>query len=110
MQHLINKPTHILPASSSCTGLIFVSQPNLAMEPGVYSSLHQICHHQIIYAKLKLKIHYPPPYKQEIRHHKYANIDFYQIAINYYPCERSLPETNVNEKIYIFAKAVKIYF
>ena len=33
------------------------------MESGVHSSLHQKYHHQIIYAKLNLKIHYPPPHK-----------------------------------------------
>ena len=66
MQQLINEPTHILPASSSCVDLIFVSQPNLVMESGIHSSLHQKCYHQIIYARLNLKIHYPPPYERDI--------------------------------------------
>ena len=66
MQQLINEPTHILPASSSCVDLIFVSQPNLVMESGIHSSLHQKCYHQIIYAILNLKIHYPPPYERDI--------------------------------------------
>ena len=63
---MINEPTHILPVSSSCIDLIFVFQPNLVMESGVHSSLHQKCHHQITYAKLNLKIHYPPPCEREI--------------------------------------------
>ena len=67
-EKLINESAHILPASFSCIDLIFVSQPNLAMESGVHSSLQQIYHHQIIYAKLNLKIHYPPPYGREIWH------------------------------------------
>ena len=107
MQQLINEPTHILRASSSCNDLIFVSQPNLVMESGVHLSLDQKYHYQIIYVKLNLKIHYPSPYECEIWHYKYAVTDFIQRAISYYPCERSLAEKDVNEKVYIFNKTIK---
>ena len=46
LQQLIKEPTHILTDSSSCIDLLFTSQPNLVMESGVHSSLHQNCHHQ----------------------------------------------------------------
>ena len=61
LSQIINEPTLILDSSSSCIGLIFTSQPNLVIESGVYPSLHQNCHHQIIYAKFNLQIFYPPP-------------------------------------------------
>ena len=51
LQQLINEPTHYTWNSSSCIDLIFASQPNLGIEPRVHSSLHENCHHQIIYAK-----------------------------------------------------------
>ena len=51
LKQLIQEPTHILTDSSSSIDLIFTSQPNLVMELGVHSSLHQNCHHQLIYAK-----------------------------------------------------------
>ena len=54
--------------SSSCIDLIFTSQPNLAMESGVYSSLHPNCYHHLVFAKINLKICYPPPYGREIWH------------------------------------------
>ena len=73
MHPLLNGPTHILPASSSCIDLIFISQPNLVMVSGVHSSLHQKCHHEIRYTKVNLKIHYPPPYEREIWQSMYAN-------------------------------------
>ena len=45
----------------SSTIVVFTSQPNLIMESGVHSSLHDNCHHQvIIYAKFNLKVWYPP--------------------------------------------------
>ena len=37
---------------------IYIST-NLVMHAGVHSSLHKSCHHQILYAKFNLKIHYP---------------------------------------------------
>ena len=50
-----NEPTHLTKNSSSCIDLMFTSQPNLIMEPGLNSSLHKNCHHQIIYSKFNLE-------------------------------------------------------
>ena len=61
LKQLIQEPTHILTDSLSCIDFIFTSQSNLVMESGVDSSLHQNCYHQIIYAKINLKVFYPPP-------------------------------------------------
>ena len=45
LKQFIQEPTHILSNSSSCINLVFTSQPNLVMESGVRSSLHENCHH-----------------------------------------------------------------
>ena len=45
LKQFIQEPTHILSNSSSCIDLVFTSQPNLVMESGVRSSLHENCHH-----------------------------------------------------------------
>ena len=71
------------------------------MESGVPSSLHQKFYHQIIYKPDK-KSHYSPPYKREIWHCKYPYTGFIQRAVNDYLCERSLPENDVNRKVYIY--------
>ena len=34
------------------------------MESGVHSSLSRTCHHEIVFAKLNLKVEYPPPYER----------------------------------------------
>ena len=65
LQRLIKEPTHIIGNSSSCIDLLFCSQLNLVMESGVHPSLDTSCRHQIIYAKFKLKIYYPPPYEEK---------------------------------------------
>ena len=66
MKQVITKPTHILESSASCKDLIFTNQPNIVMDSGVHLSLHEKCHHQIIYSKLSLRIEYPPPYIRKI--------------------------------------------
>ena len=81
LKQLILEPTHILSNSSSCIDLVFTSQPNLVIESGVQSSLHENCHHQLEDAKFNLKVRYPPPYEREIWHYQHANIDQIKRAI-----------------------------
>ena len=76
LQQIINEPTHIQGQSVSCIDLIFSSQRNLVMSLGSHSSLHQNCHHQIIFTKFNLKVHYPPPYERQVWHFKKANTGY----------------------------------
>ena len=75
LYQVINEPTHILENSSSCIDLIFTSQPNLNIESGVHPLLHPNCHHQVIYVKFNVKVHYPPPYEREVWHYKETDTD-----------------------------------
>ena len=75
LQQIINEPTYLTSNPSWCIDLIFTSHSNLVMESGVHSSLLPNCHHQIVFAKINLKIYYPPPYKREIWHYEKANAD-----------------------------------
>ena len=67
---LINEPAHIQINSSSCIDLLFTNQPNLSVNSGVHSSLHQYCHHQIVHTSFNLDIYYPPPYQPLIWYYK----------------------------------------
>ena len=55
------------------------------MKAGVQSTLHPNCHHQITYAKVNLKIHYPPPYEREIWHYDQTNIGLIRKAVDQFP-------------------------
>ena len=66
LQHTFKEPTHITGVSSSSIDLIFTIKPNLVIESGVHSSLHTNCHRLITFVKSNLKIHYLPPYEQEV--------------------------------------------
>ena len=108
LHKIINEPTHILENSLSCIELIFTSQPKMVIESDVHSSLHSICHHQIIYAKFNLKICYPPPFLREAWHFKEAETDLIRRALNDLNWDRAFSNTNVNEKVCIFNKSVLI--
>ena len=56
LSQIISDPTDILPNLSSWIDLIFINQPNLVTESGFHPSLHPKCHHQIVFAKLNLKV------------------------------------------------------
>ena len=101
LQQVINEPTPIQGKSVSCIDLIFSSQSNLAMSLGIYSSLHQNCHHQIVFAKFNLRVHYPPPYKREVWHFKKANTDHMKRSINGFTWER------YKVKVYLFSKTIR---
>ena len=50
LSQIINELTYILEDSSSCIDLVFTSQPNVALDSGVHSSLHPSSHHRIVFA------------------------------------------------------------
>ena len=106
LNQLIQEPTHILNSSSSCTDLIFTSQPNLVMESGIHSSLHSNCHHQIVFAKFNLSIFYPPPYERTVWYYERANTELMRRAIDQFDWLRALSNVNVDEKVYFFTKTL----
>ena len=98
-KQVISDPNHISESSSSCTDLIFTSQPNLVMNSGIHSSLHPNCHHQIIHAIFKLKIFCPPPYERVVRHYQDANKDLIQRFISLFNWEKAFLNEGVNKQI-----------
>ena len=77
------------------------------MESGVHSSLHPNCHHQIVFAKINLKIYYPPPYECEIWHYKKANANLIHRSINQFPWDIRFAHIDVNEEIHLFNQTIK---
>ena len=63
--------------SKSCIDLIFTDQPNLIIEYGIHPSLHEQCHHQIVFGKLSVSNIALPPYTRKIWY--YDKADFVAI-------------------------------
>ena len=106
MHQIIKEPTHILENSSLCIDLVFTSQSNLIVNSGTLPTLHPNCHHQIIYAKCNLRIHYPPPYTRVVWHYKDSHDDLIRRAINQFNWERAFENKNVDEKVLTLNKTV----
>ena len=77
LHQLISEPTHLMGDSKSCIDLIFSDQPNLVIESGVHQSLHEQCHHQIVFGKLSVSNVSPPPHTRRIWY--YDKADFVAI-------------------------------
>ena len=77
LHQLISEPTHFMGDSKSCIDLIFTDQPNLIIESGVHPSLHEQCHHQIVYGKLSVSNIALPPYTRNVWY--YDKADFVAI-------------------------------
>ena len=56
----------------------------------VHPSLHQNCHHQIIFVKVILKIFYPPPYKRLVWDYGNANVEAINLAIESFNWEKDI--------------------
>ena len=106
LSQIIKELKHILENSSSCIDLIFTTEPNIALESGVHHSLHQNCHHQIIFVKFNLKVYYPPPYERTIFHYSQANVDHIQQVINLFDWENAFLNNDVDAQVSIFSNTV----
>ena len=106
LYQVIKEPTQIIDNSSTCIDLIFLSQPNLFIESGVHPSLHPNYHHQIVYAKFNLLIHFPPPYSREVCQYKDANTELIKRAMEKFDWQRAFLNTSVNEKVTVFNNTV----
>ena len=110
LHQIIKEPTHIINNSFSCIDLIFCNQPNLIIDSGVHSSLHPCCHHQIVYAKVNLKIYYPPSYERTIWHYNRANADYISRSIDAFNWENAFLNCNCDEQVELFTKTLTNVF
>ena len=99
MKQVITEPTNILESSASCIDLIFTNQPNIVMDCGVHLSLHEKCHHQIIYSKLNLRIEYPPPYIRKIWDYNRSEIDSINRSIEIFDWSYLFLDKKVHEQV-----------
>ena len=74
LHQLISEPTHIMGDSKSCIDVIFTNQLNLFLESGIHPSLHEQCHHQIVFGELSIRHLTPPPYRRRIWFYDCADV------------------------------------
>ena len=58
---LINQLTHFVNKTCCCIDLIFSSDLNITRNCGIQKTVHEKCHHDIIYVTLNFNVPLPPP-------------------------------------------------
>ena len=102
LSQIISGPTHILANSTSCIDLIFTNHPDLIINSGIHPSLHPNCHHQIVYAEIDFKIHFPPPYTRQIWHYKRADFKGLRRCIDSFNWEHIFSNINIDKQVETF--------
>ena len=77
LSQLICEHTRTLPNSTLYTDLIFINHSNFILNSVIHASLYSNYHHQLVYAKLNLKIEYPQLYEQLVWDYKNSNIQIH---------------------------------
>ena len=77
---------------------------------GVLPSLHQNCHHQIIYANINLKVVFPPPYERLVWHYDRADENAIRQSIENINWERLFLNLNANQQVEKFTEYLSNIF
>ena len=61
----------------------------------------------MVFAKINLKIYYPPPYERKIWHYEKANADLVRRSIDQLPWDIRFAYIDVNQKVHLFNQTIK---
>ena len=106
LHQIISEPTHITPYSLSCIDLLFTNQPNMVLNSGVHPSLYEKCHHQIVFAKINLKIDFPPPYERILWDYNKADNTMINQCIQQFNWDIAFLGKSIEEQVKIFNDTV----
>ena len=70
---------------------------NITRNCGIEKTIHEKCHHDIIYGTLNFNVPLPPPYYREIWDYKHANTENIQKAISMFDWQKAFENKNTNE-------------
>ena len=71
----------------------------MVVNSSVFPSVHQSCHYQIVFAKVNLKISYPPPYTWRIWDYSNANHEAINNAIDGFDQKKVFSNVNVHTQV-----------
>ena len=106
LTRLLMEPTHISGNYRSCIDSIFTSQPNLVVDFSIHPSLHENCHHQIIYSKFNLKIFSPPLYERTVWYYQQAKTKLIKKSLENFDWRNAIWNCNTNEQVSFLIKTV----
>ena len=74
----------------------------MILNSGVHPSLYEKCHHQIIFAKISLKIDFPPPYERTLWDYSKADSISINRCIHQFDWNNAFLGKNVEEQVILF--------
>ena len=96
---IIDKPTHVINTSMSCTDLIFCTNQSVVSNHGVDVLVFDKCHHNIIYGKTNIRVPLPQTYVREDWDYEKANIEDIKKAIFDFDWNKAFGNFSVDEKV-----------
>ena len=109
----MNQLIYLFGSSLSYVVLIFLFQPSIFTQSSVQPSLHTDFHHQLVFAKFDLSIHYLPPYEKTVWYYNRAIGDLIRRAIDQFDWDKELVEIRTEkfdwgkERVAIFMDTLK---
>ena len=83
----------------------------MVLNSGIFPSIHQSCHHQIVFTKVNLKIFYPPPYTRRIWDcYSNANHEAINNAADGFDWEKAFSNVNVHTQVKLFNETLSNIF
>ena len=73
----------------------------------MHPSLHENCHHQIVYSKFYLKIFYPPPYERTVWHYQQADTELIKRPLESFDWKNAFSNCNPNEQVPVLTKTLR---
>ena len=98
-KQIINKPIHNVNNSLSCIDLIFFDNLNIVSNYGVDIPILEICHHNIIFGKINIRIPLPPSYVCQVWDYRKANVKNIQKAIQTFDWVKAFVNLSVDGKV-----------
>ena len=98
-KQIISKPIHTVNNSFSCIDLIFCNNLNTISNYGIYLSIFEKYHHNIIFGKINIRILLPPSNVREIWDYRIANIKSMQKAIQNFDRVKAFGNLSVDGKV-----------
>ena len=77
---------------------------------GVFLSIHQSCHHQIVFAQINLKVFYLPPYTGRVWDYSNANHRAINNAIDDFDWEEAFSKVNVHAQVKLLNETLSNIF
>ena len=82
----------------------------MVVNSSVFPSIHQSCHHQIVFANVNLKIIYAPLYTRPIWDYSNANHEALNNAFDGFDWEKAFSNVNVHTQVKLFNETLSNIF